>query len=142
MLTELTLIPAYSAEEAGRILENYKIYENKPPEFIQEKQDPSIVQQVRLDDRLYSILDRFIFSLYKIELYLFIVYIKVMDALTSIRSVNKTDATTLITVFGSLAEIINATPEKLALCPGFGPQKAQRVYAALHAKFKDEKIKI
>ena len=61
-----------------------------------------------------------------------------MDALTSIRSVNKTDATTLITVFGSLAEIVKASPEKLALCPGFGPQKAQRVHVALHAKFKSE----
>ena len=51
MLADLTIIPANTAEEAGRILENYKIYENKPPDFIQEKQDPSILQQVKA--RLY-----------------------------------------------------------------------------------------
>ena len=47
MLAGLTLLPAYSPEEAGKILENYKVYENKPVDFIQEKQDPSILQQVR-----------------------------------------------------------------------------------------------
>jgi len=46
MLADLTIIPANTAEEAGKILENYKIYENKPPDFIQEKQDSSIMQQV------------------------------------------------------------------------------------------------
>jgi len=107
MLADLTIIPAYSAEEIGRILENYKIYENKPPDFIQEKQDPSVLQQV-------------------------------MDALTSIRSVNKTDAMTLLNVFGTLGEIVQASPEKIALCPGFGPHKAQRIHAALHEKFKTD----
>jgi DNA excision repair protein ERCC-1 len=47
MLADLTVLPANTAEEAGRILENYKIYENKPPDFIQEKQDPSVLQQVK-----------------------------------------------------------------------------------------------
>jgi len=48
MLADLTIIPANSAEEAGKILENYKIYENKPPDFIQEKQDPNTLQQVSI----------------------------------------------------------------------------------------------
>ena len=47
MLADLTILMAHGAEEAAKILENYKMYENKPPEIIQEKQDPSIVQQVR-----------------------------------------------------------------------------------------------
>ena len=46
MLAELTLIPTNSAEEAGRIIENYKIYENKPPDLIKERKDPEILQQV------------------------------------------------------------------------------------------------
>lgn len=106
MLTDLTIIPCHSAEDAGRVLENYKVYENKPPDLIQEKQDSSSTQQV-------------------------------MDALTSIRSVNKTDAVTLLSVFGSLAKLIEAPPESIALCPGVGPQKAQRIYAALHEPFKN-----
>jgi hypothetical protein len=48
MLADLTIIPAHTAEDAGKILENYKIYENKPVDVIQEKQDSSIVQQVRI----------------------------------------------------------------------------------------------
>jgi len=59
-----------------------------------------------------------------------------VDALTSIKSINKTDAATLINVFGTLKGIVQATIEELTLCPGFGPQKAQRLYKALHESFK------
>lgn len=30
---------AWSAEEAGRIIETYKIFQNKPPDMIMEKQE-------------------------------------------------------------------------------------------------------
>lgn len=60
-----------------------------------------------------------------------------MDALTSIRSVNKTDAVTLLNVFKTLANLIEAKPEQIALCPGIGPQKAKRIHAALHEPFKN-----
>jgi DNA excision repair protein ERCC-1 len=33
----MTLMLAWSAEEAGRIVETYKIFENKPPDMIMEK---------------------------------------------------------------------------------------------------------
>lgn len=47
MLTDVTIMPCHSPEEAGRILESYKIYENKPPDdMILEKQESSISQQV------------------------------------------------------------------------------------------------
>lgn len=59
-----------------------------------------------------------------------------MDALTTIRSVNKTDAVTLLSAFGTLANVIAAEPTKIALCPGIGPQKAQRIHNALHEPFK------
>lgn len=107
MLADLTIIPCHSAEEAGKILETYKIYENKPSDVIQEKQDASSSQQV-------------------------------IDALTSIRSVNKTDAVTMLSVFHTLADIIAAPPARIALIPGIGPQKAKRIHAALHESFKNE----
>jgi len=50
--------------------------------------------------------------------------------------VNKTDAMILLHNFGSLDEIVKASAEKLALCPGFGPHKAQKLFDALHEKFK------
>ncbi|XP_035695853.1 DNA excision repair protein ERCC-1-like [Branchiostoma floridae] len=60
---------------------------------------------------------------------------KATDFLTTIRSVNKTDVSTLVTTFRSIEGIIKASKEDLALCPGFGPQKAKRVYDALHQPF-------
>jgi len=105
ILAELTVMLAWSQEEAGRILETYKQFEGKTPDMIMEKSNPDP-------------------------------YSKIVDALTSIKSINKTDAGTLISVFGSLQGIVEASMEELTLCPGFGPQKAQRLYKALHESFK------
>ena len=105
ILAELTIMLAWSQEEAGRILETYKQIENKPPDMIMEKSNPDP-------------------------------HSKLVDALTSIKSVNKTDAATLISVFGTLEGIVNASIEELTLCPGFGPVKAQKLRKALNEYFK------
>lgn len=39
LLTDLTMMLAWSYEEAGKIIETYKIYEHKPPDLIMEKTD-------------------------------------------------------------------------------------------------------
>lgn len=108
ILTDVTLMLAWSSEEAGRIIETYKIFEHKPPDAIMEKQESSP-------------------------------YLKLMNALTSIRSVNKTDATILLNTFGSLEKIIRASPETLSLCPGLGPNKATKLHKILHQPFLREK---
>ena len=105
ILSELTLILAWSQEEAGKILETYKTSESKPPDLIMEKSNPDP-------------------------------HSKLIDALTSVKSVNKTDAVTLLSTFGSLENIVKASMEDLTLCPGFGPQKAQRLHKVLHQTFK------
>jgi len=105
ILGELTLMLAWNNAEAGKILETYKLFENKPPDMIKEKAGTQVHE-------------------------------KIIDALTSIKSINKTDAATLIGTFGTLEKIIQATPEDLALCPGFGPQKAQRLRKVLGENFK------
>lgn len=65
-----------------------------------------------------------------------------MSALTSVRSINKTDATTLLSNFGTMEGIVNASSDKLSLCQGFGIQKAQRLYQVLHEPFlKQDKAK-
>lgn len=58
-----------------------------------------------------------------------------MNALTTIKPVNKTDAMTLISIFGTLENIIKASESRLADCPGFGATKARKLYKALHEPF-------
>lgn len=105
ILAELTLMLAWSPEEAGKILETYKMFESKPPDMIMEKSNPDP-------------------------------HSKMVDTLTTVKSVNKTDAVTLLTTFGSLEKIVKASVEDLTLCPGFGPQKAQRLNKVLNMPFK------
>lgn len=37
LVAELTLMLAWTSEEAGKLIETYKIFENKPPDLIMEK---------------------------------------------------------------------------------------------------------
>lgn len=60
---------------------------------------------------------------------------RVTDCLTSVKSVNRTDALSLLSTFGSLAAVARAPREELSLCPGIGPQKAKRLFEALHEPF-------
>eukprot|EP00802_Teleaulax_amphioxeia_P017947 Tamp_18120.p1 GENE.Tamp_18120~~Tamp_18120.p1 ORF type:complete len:418 (+),score=101.20 Tamp_18120:180-1256(+) len=57
------------------------------------------------------------------------------DVLTTIRSVNRTDVANLSTSLGSLACMMAASKERLALCPGVGDKKVQRIYEAFHQPF-------
>ncbi|KAH9504069.1 Excision repair cross-complementation group 1 [Bulinus truncatus] len=43
ILADCTLVLAFSPEEAGRYLETYKIFENKPPEAIMEKTEENFI---------------------------------------------------------------------------------------------------
>lgn len=58
-----------------------------------------------------------------------------VQALSSIKPVNKTDAMTLLTKFKTLEGILNATEFQLSECPGFGTKKAKKLYATLHEQF-------
>lgn len=66
-------------------------------------------------------------------------YSQLIDCLTTIRSINKTDAMVLLSTFKTLKGIIKASIDELALCPGFGPLKAKRLYDALRKPLKNEK---
>lgn len=104
ILANCTLMLVWSSEEAGRYIETYKIFENKSPEMIMEKQE---------SDR----------------------YSQLIDSLTSVRSVNKTNAMSLLSIFGTMENLIQATSEEISLCPGMGPQKASRLHEVLHQPF-------
>ncbi|XP_066542625.1 DNA excision repair protein ERCC-1 [Hoplias malabaricus] len=66
---------------------------------------------------------------------------KVTDCLTTVKSINKTDAITLLSTFSCMEGIINASKAELVLCPGLGPQKARRLYDVLHQPFLKSKKK-
>ncbi|CRL04717.1 CLUMA_CG017777, isoform A [Clunio marinus] len=104
LLADLTLMLAWSPEEAGKIIETYKLFEKRGPDFIMEKSEN--------DD-----------------------YQKVINALTSIKSVNKTDAMTLLTNFGTLENLIQASENKLNSCPGLGVRKAQKISKVFNETF-------
>ena len=105
ILSELTLMLAWSIEEAAAILETYKLFENKPPDMIMERSGAEPHQ-------------------------------KIIEALTSVKSVNKTDAVTLLGTFKTLDAVIRASPEDLALCPGFGPNKAKKLHKVFSEQFR------
>ncbi|CAF0875151.1 unnamed protein product [Didymodactylos carnosus] len=67
---------------------------------------------------------------------------KLCDTLTTIKSVNKTDANTLLHAFGSLDSILNATQDQLNVCPGLGQLKAKRIYDAFHMPFLRQKRRL
>ncbi|XP_069738640.1 DNA excision repair protein ERCC-1 isoform X4 [Phaenicophaeus curvirostris] len=104
ILADCTLLLAWSPEEAGRYLETYKSYEQKPPDLLKERVEQDFLSRMS-------------------------------DCLTSVRSVNRTDVVSLLGAFGSLASLAAASPQDLSLCPGIGPQKAKRLFDALHAPF-------
>ncbi|XP_074075385.1 DNA excision repair protein ERCC-1 isoform X2 [Macrotis lagotis] len=104
ILADCTLILAWSPEEAGRYLETYKSYEQKPADLLKEKLEQDFVSRVT-------------------------------ECLTTVKSVNKTDSQTLLATFGTLEQLATASQDDLSLCPGFGPQKARRLFEVLHQPF-------
>lgn len=104
ILADLTLILAWSFEEAGKIIETYKIYENKPSDDIRERGESSP-------------------------------YLRLIQALTTIKPINKSDAMVLIDKFKTLGGILKASQHQIASLPGFGDRKAKKLHGTLHAKF-------
>jgi hypothetical protein len=61
---------------------------------------------------------------------------RLTTVLTSLRGVNRTDAFTLGSRFGSLADIMMGSKEQFSGCPGVGPVKGQRLWDAFNEPFK------
>ncbi|GAB1601582.1 uncharacterized protein LOC115218575 [Argonauta hians] len=108
ILANCTLILAFSPEEAGRYLETYKVYENKPPDAIMEKTDKDY----------FSVLT---------------------DCLTTVKQINKTDCTNIISKFMSLEAVIQSDQKDFTFCPGLGPRKAGQLYNVFHEPFLKRK---
>ncbi|KAG0245894.1 restriction endonuclease type II-like protein [Mortierella sp. GBAus27b] len=60
---------------------------------------------------------------------------KLTDSLTQVQSVNKTDVVTLVSTFGSLKNIMDASVDELGVLPGFGERKVKRLLEAFDQPF-------
>lgn len=109
-LANATLMACWSYEEAAKFLELYKQFEFKSPEILMEKQFAN---------------DRGTESPYEC----------VVDALTTVKRINKTDAITLLANFDSLENIVKSTPDRLSLCPGLAKTKADQLHAFFRRPF-------
>nr|CAB3243272.1 DNA excision repair protein ERCC-1-like [Phallusia mammillata] len=94
LISNVTLLLAFSNDEAATYLETFKAYEKKPADSIKTR------QAVQHSERA-------------------------VEVLASVRTVNSTDANTLLNSFGSVAGLADATEEQLGLCPGIGGVKAR-----------------
>jgi DNA excision repair protein ERCC-1 len=106
-----TLMLAWSEEEAARYLETAKALEGK--------KDASILKGNKYTEHIDQ----------------------VAHALGSVRSVNKTDASQLLTQFGCWKNLAGASLEELSVCPGVGPKKVRRLWEAFHRPFSTEMAK-
>lgn len=61
---------------------------------------------------------------------------KLVDFITEPRGINKPDAVSLISVFGSLQRAVNAPPEEVATVPGWGEKKVQRWCTTVREPFR------
>lgn len=102
--TNFTLMLAWTYEEAARHIENYRNSAEKSPDVIRGcfedgTKSTSANQQQSL-----------------------------VDALTSVKSVNRTDAVTLMSTFETFENIIKANMDELTVCPGISMVKARRLH--------------
>ncbi|KAJ5757902.1 uncharacterized protein N7511_006596 [Penicillium nucicola] len=64
-----------------------------------------------------------------------------VEFVTAPRSINKSDAASLISTFGSLQNAINAQPEQISAVPGWGEKKVQQWCNAVREDFRVESTK-
>jgi DNA excision repair protein ERCC-1 len=64
-----------------------------------------------------------------------------VEFVTVPRSINKSDAASLISTFGSLQNAINAQPEQISAVPGWGEKKVQQWCNAVREDFRVERTK-
>ena len=62
-----------------------------------------------------------------------------MEVITVPRSINKTDALSLVSAFGSVRAAVNARPEEIGEIPGWGEKKVQRWCGTVRDNFRVRK---
>jgi DNA excision repair protein ERCC-1 len=109
LINNVTVILCWSAAEAARYLELYKSYEHANPSAIR-----GVGQGTSYADKL-------------------------VEFITVPRSINKTDAVSLVSAFGSVRAAVNARPEEIAVVGGWGEKKVRRWCEVVQEPFRVRK---
>ncbi|EIM19109.1 DNA repair protein rad10 [Wallemia mellicola CBS 633.66] len=105
LINNITVVIAWSPQQAGHYLSLYLQLDNKPPDSLREKSSTDYHSMVA-------------------------------NALTTVKGINKTDVYQLLTRFGSIKNIVKASPDEISKCPGFGDIKVRRMQEAFISLFK------
>jgi DNA excision repair protein ERCC-1 len=109
LINNVTVILCWSAAEAARYLELYKSYEHANASAIR-----GAGQGTSYADKL-------------------------VEFITVPRSINKTDAVSLVSAFGSMRAAVNARPEEIAVVSGWGEKKVRRWCEVVREPFRVRK---
>jgi DNA excision repair protein ERCC-1 len=109
LINNVTVILCWSSAEAGRYLELYKSYEHANASAIR-----GMGQGTSYADKL-------------------------VEFITIPRSINKTDAVSLVSAFGSVRAAVNARPEEIAVINGWGEKKVRRWCEVVQEPFRVRK---
>jgi len=60
---------------------------------------------------------------------------RVSEVLTTVKGINRTDASSLAVRFGSMARLAEASEADLQKCPGIGDKKVKQLHQVLHTPF-------
>jgi DNA excision repair protein ERCC-1 len=112
VLHNLTLILAWTEEEAARYLETFKALHGKDASSIQKnKETGNFADQAT-------------------------------DFLTTCKGVNKTDAASVLTQLGSIRQAMAATADNLGMISGLGEVKVKRLHDAFHKPFSSKAARL
>ncbi|KHJ33846.1 putative dna repair protein rad10 [Erysiphe necator] len=106
LVNNVTFILCWSAAEAARYLELYKSYEHS--------KDSAGIKGI--EKKTYAE--------------------KMIEFITVPRGINKTDAVSLVSAFGSIKGAINARPEEIAIIGGWGEKKVKRWCSVVNEPFR------
>lgn len=110
LVSNVTVILAWSAAEAARYLELYKSYEHAGFDAIRGQQVSGYAERL-------------------------------VEFVTVPRNINKADAVSLVSAFGSLRHAVNAGPDQVGVVSGWGERKVKAWCKAVNEPFRVAKAK-
>lgn len=130
-----TLLVAFSDAEAARYLELLKAYEAKPADSLKPRVEPDHSSRCAFARCVGHPTRRLPVRRRSATVATLASSRRVASVLTTVRAVNKTDAASIGTAFGTLADALRANEAALDSVPGLGPTKVRRLHAAFTAPF-------